>query len=88
MWSVEFSPKSRKQINKLDFPIRKRILDWFARNIDGCEDPKRFGKGLTANRTGSWCYRIGTYRAIARIYDDKVIVQVLTIEHRSVVYRD
>ena len=41
-----------------------RILDWMDKHIDGCEDPRVTGKGLTANRSGQWRYRIGDYRVL------------------------
>lgn len=33
----------------------------------------RTGKALTANRSGPWRYRIGDYRLISEILDEKVV---------------
>jgi mRNA interferase RelE/StbE len=41
---------------------------------------------LTANRLGQWRYRIGDYRVIADIQDEKVIIMVVEIGHRKHVY--
>ncbi|WP_418834164.1 type II toxin-antitoxin system RelE family toxin, partial [Ruminococcus sp.] len=39
-----------------------------------------------ANRSGQWRYRIGDYRLIADIQDDKVLILVLEIGHRRDIY--
>ena len=54
----------------------------------GCEDPRKHGKGLTANRSGQWRYRVGDYRIIAEIQEDKAIVLVLGIGHRRDIYQN
>lgn len=41
---------------------------------------------MTANRSGQWRYRVGDLRIIAEIQDDKIIILVLNIGHRSEIY--
>jgi mRNA interferase RelE/StbE len=53
----------------------------------GSEDPRRFGHALTGDRKGLWRYRVGDYRIIAGIEDDRFVVLVVTIGHRREVYR-
>nr|WP_316369667.1 type II toxin-antitoxin system RelE/ParE family toxin [Candidatus Thiodiazotropha sp. CDECU1] len=36
---------------------------------------------------GLWRYRIGDYRAICQIENDKLVVLVLAVNHRRQVYR-
>ena len=62
------------------------IYGWIDKNLEGCADPRQHGKGLTANRSGQWRYRVGDYRIIARIEDGKVLILVLSIGHRSEIY--
>ena len=57
-------------------------------NIDGSADPRIHGKGLTSNLSGKWRYRIGDYRVICDIEDDKLIVLALRVAHRREVYKD
>lgn len=64
-----------------------RILDWMDKHIDGCEDPRVTGKGLTANRSGQWRYRIGDYRVLCLLRDEVVTVEVFRIRHRSEAYK-
>jgi mRNA interferase RelE/StbE len=37
------------------------IVRCLYQHIDGADDPRKFGKGLTAKRSGQWRYRIGKY---------------------------
>ena len=61
-WHVEYTSAARKELRKMGRVNAARILDWMDKHIDGCEDPRVTGKGLTANRSGQWRYRIGDYR--------------------------
>ncbi len=85
-YHIVFSHRAVKQLKKLDKHTASLITGWLRKNIEGCSDPRQHGKGLTANRSGQWRYRIGDYRIIAEIQDDKVIVLVLAIGHRSDIY--
>ena len=86
-YQVQFSEKARKQIKKLDPTTAKLILGWLRKNLEGCADPRAHGKALTANRRNQWRYRIGDYRVIADIQDDKILILVLEIGHRRDIYK-
>ena len=86
MFSVEFTKEAVKSLKKMDPYTRKMILAWIHKNLDGCENPRTHGKGLTANRSGEWRYRVGDYRILAEIQDNKVIILILDIGHRSNIY--
>ena len=85
-YSVEYSKGAIKDLKKLDRYTQTLILGWIEKNLIGCENPRAFGKGLTANRSGQWRYRIGDYRLITEIYDDKIVILVLNVGHRREVY--
>ena len=85
-YALVYSKEALKDLKKLDSSVSRVFYAWLKKNIDGCSDPRIHGKGLTANRSGQWRYRVGNYRIICKIEDDKVIVLVLTIGHRSTVY--
>ena len=84
-YALVYSKEALKDLKKLDNSVSRVIYAWLKKNIDGCSDPRIHGKGLTANRSGQWRYRVGNYRILCKIEDDKVIVLVLTIGHRSTV---
>ena len=85
-YSVELTKKAKKQLEKLDKPTAKLIVSWIYKNLHNCNDPRQHGKGLTANRSGQWRYRVGDYRLLAEIQEDKIVILILEIKHRSVAY--
>ena len=50
------------------------LKSWIEKNLVGCENPRAKGKGLTANRSGQWRYRIGDYRLICLIQDNELVI--------------
>ena len=81
-YSLVFSKEADRQISKLDPGVRRMLLKWLEKNVDGTDDPRSHGKALSANRAGQWRYRIGDYRAICITLDDQLIVLRITISHR------
>ena len=70
-YSVETTTRFDKEFKKLDSYTKRMIKAWIEKNLIGCTDPRQHGKGLTANRSGQWRYRIGDYRLICQIEDDR-----------------
>jgi mRNA interferase RelE/StbE len=87
-WSVEFDDRARRELRKLDPPIQREILSYLRERIAGSSDPREFGKPLRKNLAGLWRYRVGNYRLICRIEDERVVVLVLKVGHRREVYED
>lgn len=85
-WEVRISDKAKKQLKKLDPGHRRIILTWLAKNIEGCEDPRVYGKALSANHTGKWRYRVGDYRVIVELHDKELLVLTLKVGHRKDIY--
>ena len=85
-YRVELTDRVIKQLKKLDKHMSALIIGWIEKNLDGCENPRMHGKGLTANRTGQWRYRIGNYRLICEIKDEEVLILVLEVGHRREIY--
>ena len=86
MYKVVFSKNALKQIKKLDKSIAALIIGWIEKNLENCDDPRIHGKGLTANRSGQWRYRVGDYHILADIDDEKITVLVVSVGHRRDVY--
>ncbi len=84
--SVETTSRFDKEFKMLAYYTKRMIKAWIDKNLIGCTDPRQQGKGLTANRSGQWRYRIGDYRLICLIEDDKLIITALNIGHRRDVY--
>ena len=82
-YRVEFNRQALKDLKKLDRQTAALIFGWVRKNLEGCTDPRAHGRGLTANRSGAWRYRVGDYRLFAEIQDGKLIILMLTVGHRS-----
>lgn len=87
MWRLVFSKRAEKQLSKTDAGIRRIIVAWLLKNVDGSDDPRAHGKGLTGNLSGAWRYRIGDYRVLCDILDDELVVLALEIGHRREVHK-
>lgn len=85
-YDVELSERFKKEFCKLDKYTQKIIRAWINKNLVDCDDPRQHGKGLTANRSGQWRYRIGDYRLICQINDNELIILALSLGHRRDVY--
>ena len=82
---IEYAPAASKQFTQLDKPIQRPIKKYMS-EIAILDNPRARGKELTSNLSGLWRYRVGDYRILCRIRDDKLIITVIEIEHRSMVY--
>jgi len=87
-WTVEFDDRARRELRKLDAKTQQTILCYLRERINGAEDPRRFGKPLRKNLAGLWRYRVGDYRLICRFEENRLVVLVLHLGHRSEVYED
>ena len=86
-YTVEYTAQAVKELKKLDKQNRALIIGWIEKNLVGCTDPRQHGKGLTANRSGQWRYRVGDYRLLAAIQDKKIVILILNVGHRSEIYK-
>ena len=85
-WRIETTARFDREFKKLDRYTQRMVKAWIEKHLVGCDDPRVHGKGLTANRSGQWRYRIGDYRMICLIEDEKLIILALSIGHRSSIY--
>ncbi|MGI6687804.1 MAG: type II toxin-antitoxin system RelE family toxin [Christensenellales bacterium] len=85
-WRVVFAPRALKELKKLDRATAAMLLGWVRKNLEGCENPRSHGKGLSGPRSGQWRYRVGDYRLIAEIADQEIVILILAVGHRSSIY--
>jgi len=86
-WRVEFQRSAAKQLRALDRTVQQRVLTYFRDRVLALEDPRQLGKALTGDKGGLWRYRIGDYRAICKLEDERLIVLALDVGHRREIYR-
>ena len=87
MYRVETSLGFDRKFRKLDKYTQRMLKAWITKNLIGCEDPRVHGKGLTANRSDQWRYRIGDYRLICQIEDAQLVILALSVGHRRDIYK-
>jgi mRNA interferase RelE/StbE len=87
-WRIEFADDARKDIKKLGHAEAKRIRNFLRDRVAGSSNPRQLGLALTGSRLGGlWRYRIGDYRVICELQDNKLVVLVIEIGHRREIYR-
>ena len=83
-FDVEFTSQARKQLLKLDSASQARIVMAAALLA---EDPRPPSARQLVGATALWRVRVAEYRLIYRIFDDRLVVAVARVGHRSCVYR-
>ena len=86
-YSVEYTKRALKSLNSFDKFVRERICDWIDENLVDCENPRQYGKALTGTYKGEWSYRVGDYRIIVEIQDNRILILITAIGHRSEIYK-
>ncbi|TNM65992.1 type II toxin-antitoxin system RelE family toxin [Aliirhizobium smilacinae] len=87
-WTIEYSTSAQKQAKRLDPVIRKRIRQFLDERLAIHENPRELGTALKGHALGGfWRYKVGDYRIICDIQDQKLVVLVVEVGHRREVYR-
>lgn len=86
-WKIEYAEAASRQIRKLDRQQAKRILDYMDHRVAVADDPRQLGTSMVGDRAGKWRYRVGDYRVICQLIDDRLVVLVVHVGHRREVYR-
>lgn len=84
--TILYTRTAKKQLARLDRPIQMQIKGFLER-LGASGNPRMSGKALVGDKAGLWRYRVGDYRIICDIQDDKILVTILRIAHRREVYR-
>ena len=85
-WTIELSSGAERQLSKLDRSTARRLVAYLNQLVDEAADPRQRGKALSGPLAGLWRDRVGDYRLICQLLDDRLIVLVLRLGHRSRVY--
>jgi mRNA interferase RelE/StbE len=82
-YTVEILRSAQKQLAKVDRQDRTRIITAIR---ELAQNPRPLGSKKLSGRD-AWRIRVGAYRAIYEVHDDRLLVLVITIGHRKDVYR-
>ena len=87
-WTIELTPQAKKDLGSIDKSQARRIRDFLNDRVACMEDPRQSSRKLKNSKFGEvWRIRIGDYRIIYTIEDDKLILLVVRIGHRRSIYR-
>jgi mRNA interferase RelE/StbE len=87
-YNVELSETADEELSKLDAQHSRRILKFLHERVAKLDDPRSIGEALHGSRLGEfWKYRVGDYRLICKIEDERLTVLVLRVGHRKEIYR-
>ena len=80
---ITFASSARKDIECLDEKLVNRI---FPRIEALSRNPRPSGCRKLVGNKYLWRIRIGDYRVVYAVYDDKKIVDIIAVSHRKDVY--
>lgn len=87
-WTIDFDDKAIKNLQKIGKTEAARIRDFLHTRIKPIDNPRQLGRALEGQKFNHlWRYRVGDYRIICDIQDQKLVVLVVEIGHRREVYR-
>ncbi|HQT05154.1 MAG TPA: type II toxin-antitoxin system RelE/ParE family toxin [Thiotrichales bacterium] len=88
-WKIELDAVAARELDKLDPQTARRILAFLRDRVAKLDDPRSIGEALKGSKLGEfWKYRVGDYRLISTIEDERVTVMVIKIGHRREVYKN
>lgn len=81
-YTLDYSEKAKKQIKKLEKRHQERIISTLERCV---MNPWRHAEKVVGSTY--YRFRAGDYRIVVDIQEEKLIVLVIEVAHRSTVYR-
>ena len=87
-WQIEFQESAKKELAKLDRQVARRLIEFMKDRIRSRRDLRSAGQALKGSTLGEfWKYRVGDFRIITSIQDERMTVLVLRVGDRSDIYR-
>ena len=83
-WRVEITSSAQRCLEKIHPTFRGRIETAIAALAD---DPRPANASRLVGKTEYWRIRVGSYRVVYTIEDNRLVILVLTLGHRREVYR-
>lgn len=87
-WRIEYAESVQKSVRRLDRQVQRRLRDFLELRLACMDNPRQLGAALQGTRYRDlWRYRVGNYRIIAEINDERILILVVRITHRRDAYR-
>ena len=81
-YSLDFSKQALKELEKINEPFYSNIKQAI---FNLTQDPRPIGYKKLKGRAG-YRIRIGNYRVIYAIFDNELIIEIVTLGHRKDIY--
>lgn len=85
-YSVKYNNLATKQLLKMDKYTSTKLYRWIEKNLEGCTNPYFSGKRLKGQLSNFWRYRVGSYRILAEIDNQNIIIIIASVGHRKEIY--
>ena len=87
VWQVRLDKDAEKQLRRLDPQDQRRLIKFLRERIASSASPRLLGEALKGPLRTLWKYRVGDFRLICDLQDEKFVVLVIRIGNRIDVYR-
>ena len=84
-YRVEFAGRARRDLRGIPPRILPAIIEFVYGDL--ARMPRRVGKPLQRELEGLWSARRGPYRIIYEIFEERLVVLVVHVDHRSDISR-
>lgn len=84
-WTLSFKASAAKELAALPKIEQVRVKEMLTSVI---ASPRATGKPLKGDKRDLWRYRMGRYRILCDLQDDRLVVLVVRVAHRKDAYRD
>jgi mRNA interferase RelE/StbE len=81
---LEITRKAQRQLDRLPNQTALRVKAAIQQLTN---DPRPPGAVKMADMQGGWRIRVGDYRVVYEIHDDRLVVLIIRVGHRRDVYR-
>ena len=79
-WRIEYAEGVQKSVRRLDRQVQRRLRAFLEVRLAGMDNPRQLGIAMQGTRYGDlWRYRVGNYRIMAEIGDERTRILVVRI---------
>jgi mRNA interferase RelE/StbE len=83
-YAIIFARSARKELEKLKDPLLSRVLERIEKLVN---QPRPAGCRKLQGAEDLWRIRVGEHRVLYSVDDDRTIVDIIAIRHRSDAYK-
>ncbi len=86
MYRIEFSNLAAKELEKI-YLADKKLYSRFINAIETLKQSPYRGKCLKGKLSGDYSLRVGNYRVIYTLRENRLIIYIIDLGHRKEIYK-